>query len=124
MSEKLDETAMQFCRECIGWNDAVLYRDGHWDDCEPVIFRKGAGDKDSLYYTDLNSVMRRVRGWMDSDQDLRLDITEYNVVATVRLDRDLLADVRCLDSENETICQALLEACVEASRRLEQRNRV
>ena len=116
--EKLEDEAMTFCRECLSWQP-VLVADGYCDDAEPVIFNKGAGEKESLYYTDLNSVIKKVQTWLNSDQELRLDLTEYNVVASILLNGDMLSEARGLDSEPHTICCSLLTACSEANRVLQ-----
>lgn len=58
----LQQTALDFCRECLGWETPT---ESMWGQCSNgmVVLKRGRSVVRRLRYTDLNAVMDAVRGW-------------------------------------------------------------
>jgi hypothetical protein len=116
MTSDLTQTALDFCRECLGWEDVIALPEDSIMDEAVVIVR---GDTDSaLYYTDLNAVMEAVRRWCDS-KSYRLEIASNQGACTPAW----LVRIRCEGEDRgfqarDVLGEALLAACVEVSRKL------
>ena len=102
----LAQTAIDFCRECLGWKDAdeVL-------GFAPALYVSGNEPEEMLFFMDLSAVIRAVREWCDR--------TGCRIEMHYSPDQNGFG-VLCegVDTWDADPCQALLEACVEASRKL------
>lgn len=106
----LQQTALDFCRECLGWEKASIFA---------VLGCIGNGKlpgNPSFDYTDLNAVMEAVRGWCVRNKlgfTICCDESGFEVAV-------FSAGFEEIDEEatNQNLCHALLAACVAASRNL------
>ena len=115
MTSDLAQTALDFCRECLGWEDAAA---SMWGQCsnKMVVAKRGRSVVERLRYTDLNAVMEAVRGWCIRNKlglTLCCDQSGFEVIV-------FSASFDEIDEEatNQNPCHALLAACVEAARKL------
>lgn len=129
----LAQTALDFCRECLGWARPVDRKfaeqnlnctgDGGSKAWTPYIFDY-YGKLGQFHYTDLNAVMGAVRGWVSSYGEegdgtsvvcveLRvMAVGNYAVVS--HMEHSTLARTEGTADP----CHALMAACVEAARKL------
>jgi hypothetical protein len=104
----LAQTALDFARECLGWEDADIP-----NGATSIFDRHGRG---WLKPTDLNAVMEAARGWCDR-HDHWVDLHSY-------WDEGWMAEVGPSgedDGEDAVLpdpCHALMAACVGAARKL------
>lgn len=103
----LQQTALDFARECLGYDTAKLHPNGDLE----LSFVPPRGFND-FRYTDLNAVMGAVCEWCDRHE---LNIDMYYVPAPSGMWH---IDVNCDPIESRDPCHALLAACVEANRKL------
>ncbi|HEX3747555.1 MAG TPA: hypothetical protein VHW09_26655 [Bryobacteraceae bacterium] len=115
----LSDIALAFCRECLGWHNATK---GDWPFSE-LIGNGPLPGSECFGFADLNTVMDAVRAWLTEQEDLGL-------LFGINRHGDYLAQVQdeCYSpsavvggdiyrSEGNP-CRALMEACLEAARKL------
>ena len=105
------DSALAFCRECLGWGEAAAYAGGS----RIVNGRSSQGD---LKFTSVRAAMSTVRRWCD-ENDAVLETCYYKGtnMARVKLGKDSLRDGVGEWQESENQIQAILWACVEAARK-------
>jgi hypothetical protein len=107
----LAQTALDFARECLGWEDAAGTHG-----INTVFEHLGEGPCAALTFTDLNAVMDAVRGWCDArNAVIEISCAKDNVLARVRV---LTIAGEPYWQHCDTLQEALLAACIEASRKL------
>lgn len=109
----LAQTALEFCRECLGWDDAVLLGLGNevWENkhiCTSL-------NPKNFNYGDLNTVMSAVRGWCSENEFFLSTCTTPTLgeVSAQVFQHGIRAEV-C----HPCFGHALLAACVQASLKL------
>ena len=65
MTDKLTETALAFCRECLGWGDAQAQPGG-----VSLICNMAPGDWNSLACSSIEPVLEAVRYWCERGPEL------------------------------------------------------
>ncbi len=111
------DIALEFAKECMGWEDAKLSMWGPHSN-KMVVTKRGRAVVNRLRFTDLAAVMDAVRGWCDrTNHRLEIQSNRGNGTARwlvqIRLDGELSAF-----QARDSLAHALLAACVEASRKL------
>ncbi|MBP3955353.1 hypothetical protein J8F10_08680 [Gemmata sp. G18] len=113
----ISQIALEFCREVLGWSDASaeFAVDG-------VIWNGKSNEQITGFrFDDLNGVMEAVRGWCDTNNAvIETSCAKDSVVARVRL---LSFDGEPFWQHCDTLQEALLAACVDASRKLKAADR-
>lgn len=108
----LSQIALDFCRDCLGWDDA-LSLPGHFGQPSVISHQR----EYCLVFTDLGTVIESIRQWCDKN-DASLELAyhgilpgewEARIVTPVSLEAIVHADP----------CHALLAACVQAARKVE-----
>ena len=105
--------ALDFCREVLGWGDATnvsqtgrVYPSVCWSPSRALDFR----------FTDLNAVADAVRDWCDRT-DSAVDMS-YDGLIPGEWEVPVVTPASVEVAVHPDPCQALLFACVEASRKL------
>ncbi len=106
----LAHIALDFCRECLGWEDVREDGIGIYVYCHPERPNK------LLSFTDLNAVMDAVRGWCD-ENDTAVEIGYYGYIPG-EWEVQAATPISLETIQSGDLCQALLAACVEARRKL------
>ncbi|QEL18783.1 hypothetical protein PX52LOC_05822 [Limnoglobus roseus] len=106
----LAQIALEFCRECMGWDakPSTMYADSL------MVLREG--ERQTWRYADLNAVMEAVGGWCDeTESSLRIG---YGYGRFFKGEWDVTIDTSVGGATyvNRSPCHALLAACVEANR--------
>jgi hypothetical protein len=113
------ETALEFCRRCLVWPYAEISADlPHlvFEDMDPAVEAK------AFDFTDLNGVMASAASVLPKGHTLNLQRRPNGVfVATVQNEMSnpptVLTD---RPAEDGDICVAIMEACLEAARKLRE----
>lgn len=113
----LAQIALEFCRECLGWEDARLISKRQWigynwqiDPSDPTVSGSALFD-----YTDLSAVMEAVSDWafkMNVFVHLHIAVGRYSATVSERGATSASA------AAHNNACHALLAACLEANRKL------
>jgi hypothetical protein len=111
------ETALAFCREVMGWNDAEIPRHASRRNIEVQSY---AGDGKFITkrfnFTDLNAVMEAVRVWCK-----RRGKTLVLVIGDGRVEFKINGGVEIIygiESGNMALCRHSMRACVDLERKL------
>jgi hypothetical protein len=105
----LPQTALEFCRECLGWDDVR-------EDGIGLYVYSHAERSRLLHYGDLNTVMAAVRGWCDQNE-AGVEIGYYGYILG---SWDVIASTPASSETHQShnLSHALLSACLEAHRKL------
>jgi hypothetical protein len=122
----LAEIALAFCKECAGFKNAFL-------NPEHEMVADLLTDR-ALFYHELDDVMDMVEKWLSDHEDFGLVLQfarpkQYHVLKFVHYKqyRVLIQDEtytrpECIgESESDNRCHAFLAACVEAARKLKEK---
>ena len=114
----LAETALAFAKECMGWSDAEAPRHASR---RKIEIQSYAGDGKFITkrfnFTDLNVVEKAVRKWCQLNGawfKLFLNV-DHSLTVTVE---PIRCDAGLGSSTSSIACQALMQACLEAARKL------
>ena len=125
----LAQTALDFCRECLGWERPMNRRfaetsrnatgDGPSLAWTPYIF-DFYGKHPQFHYTDLSAVMAAVKACRDQTQEA---LDEYVTVTLSCASGEFIGHAfvgggKPTTSTSSDPCHALMAACVEAQRSL------
>lgn len=108
----IDQVALWFCHDILGWKAPVLFAAYH----KVVLYGKHRKQEGALCYVDPNAVGAAVRSWC-KQHDLSLStnyVSGWNVLITRNSSGHHLAEVTY---DNQ--CEALLRACLEANHKRE-----
>lgn len=112
----LANTALEFCRECLGWGQVRAFALRGNAFIEGLVVSEPINEYHRFQYTDLNAVMEAAASWFNKRGlfiHLHIGVGRYSVTtSTDGKDRGALAP------SFQTACEALLTACVEAARKL------
>jgi hypothetical protein len=116
MTDEIAGIALAFCREVLRWKkpepSGVPF--------EELVWIKAPGGPRFLRFTDLNAVMAAVRKWRDQTQDA---LDEYVTVTLSCVSGEFIGHAFIGTAQPTTTtaddpCQAVMGACVEASRKM------
>lgn len=112
----LGKTAVEFCRECLGWENVIMRGVFHHNHEEHSVCTPTIGGGVRFDYADPNAVTDAVRRWCYST-DSTLEISYYG-----RRIGEWEVEVITTDSiesaRSDDLCHALMAACVAAARKL------
>lgn len=114
-SEELPDIALEFARVCMGWDDAELKR----NQSDDFLFRARENEKSAdvkwlFCFSDFSHVIGVVVDWCERHHGaMTLSWHEGKYAADIRIpDLGILAS----SGNQESVCLALLSACLEAAR--------
>ncbi len=110
MFEQIEDAAMAFCQECLGWGEVGII-DGYESQPYSSVVSEG---RSSFYYEDLNTVMDAVYTWAD---DLHRSWLTISLKPTTGW-KEWKVEFYDASITHYSLCHALLEACVEANRKV------
>lgn len=122
----LAQIALEFCRECLGWEDVYTSEVQHPDEqvYSPSRVIMSGKNTNEFHYTDLDAVMAGVRGWCHATKYRNRRYLRFLGFALhygsqkKKYTASIKAGVRLAIYSSANPCHALLAACVEASRKM------